>query len=219
MAEKDPLYGNKVAFALLAAVLLIVGIPQLVGALFGGSHGGSHGGDGKVHLAYPIDYAAEGASGGQAAGPLKDLGTLLAEANPAAGERRVALCKSCHTLEKGGANLQGPNLYGVIGRGVASHAGFAYSAALKAHGGVWDFASLDQFIANSQSYVPGTAMNQIVAKAEHRAEILRYLNTVSDAALPLPAPAAPAAEAPAQGAETAPGVETAPADVAVEPAH
>jgi cytochrome c len=214
LAAKDPLFGNKVAAAGLVALLLIFGIPQLVGALFGGSHGGGHGD--KIHLAYPIDYEAESAAGGEAAGPKKDLGTLLAEAKPEAGERRVALCKSCHTLDKGGANLQGPNLFGTVGRTVASHGGFNYSAALKGHGGSWDFASLDKFIENSQGYIPGTAMNQHVAKPEHRAEILVYLNTLSDAPLALPAPAAPAAEA-AAPAEAPAAPEAAPA--AAQPGH
>ncbi len=204
MAAKDPLFGNKVAAGVLVALLLIFGIPQLVGALFGSSHGGGHSKDGKLHLAYPIAYEEEGGAGAAAAGPKKDLGTLLAEANPAGGERRVALCKSCHSLEKGGPNLQGPDLYGVVGRAVASHGGFNYSAALKAHGGNWDFASLDKFIEDSQGYISGTAMNQRVAKPEHRAEILVYLNSLSDSPLPLPAPAAPAAEeAPAEAAPAA----------------
>lgn len=220
MAEKDPLFGNKVAAALLVALLLIFGIPQLVGALFGSKHGGGHSKDGKIHLAYPIEYEAE-SGGAEAAGPKKDLATLLAEAKPAGGERRVALCKSCHSLEKGGPNLQGPELYGVVGRAVAAHGGFNYSAALKAKGGAWDFASLDKFIENSQGYVPGTAMNQHVAKPEHRAEIMVYLNTLSDAPLPLPTPApaaAPAAEA-APGDAAPPEAVPAEATPAAEPAH
>lgn len=218
MAAKDPLFSNKVAAAALVALLLIFGVPQLVGALVGGpKHGGGHGEEGKVHLAYPIEYEDQGGGGAAEAGPKKDLGTLLAEAKPEAGARRVALCKSCHSLEKGGPNMQGPDIYGVVGRTVASHEGFNYSAALKAFGGEWTWERLDKFIQDSPGYIPGTAMNQHIAKAEHRAEILVYLNTLSDKPLPLPTPA-PAA-APAEAA-AAPAAGTAPAAApAAEPAQ
>lgn len=211
MAAKDPLFGNKVAAAALVALLLIFGIPLLVGGILGkseGEHGGGHaeGEKGKVHLAYPVEYDAGGSQAGADAGPKKDLATLLAEAKTEAGARRVALCKSCHSLDKGGPNMQGPDLFGVVGRPVASHEGFSYSAALKAFGGQWTWERLDGFIADSPSYVPGTAMNQHIAKPEHRAEILVYLNTLSDSPLPLPtpAPAAAPATAPAADAGAAP---------------
>ena len=49
--------------------------------------------------------------------------------------------------EKGGANKVGPNLWGIVNRPIASHEGFAYSAAMKefAQGGsvVWDYDHLD----------------------------------------------------------------------------
>ncbi|MBL4619862.1 MAG: hypothetical protein JKX88_07180 [Marinicaulis sp.] len=45
---KDPLFTNKIAGAILAALLLIFGLPQLTKALTGGGH---HGGDGELHLA------------------------------------------------------------------------------------------------------------------------------------------------------------------------
>ena len=112
----DPLYFNKVAAAILVALLLFFGLPQLASALFGGGHHGGH--HGELKLAYPIEYEA-GESGGQAAAEL-DLGTLMASATAKAGERRVQLCKSCHTFEKGGPNGTGPNLWNVVGRDMGS---------------------------------------------------------------------------------------------------
>jgi cytochrome c len=202
MAEKDPLFGNKLAFSGLAALLLIFGLPQVTDALFGGGHGGGHGGE-DVHLAYAVEYEDAG-SAEQTAAPVVDLGALMAAVNPGAAASRAGLCKSCHTFEKGGATLQGPNLWGIVDRPVASLDGFAYSAAIKAAGGVWSYDRINALIENSQAFIPGTSMNQRVAKAEHRAQILVYLSTLSDAPVPFPAPAdaAPADSAPVDPAAT-----------------
>ena len=100
------------------------------------------------------------------------------------------MCKSCHTFDKGGAQGTGPNLWDVVGRGVASVDGFRYSSALTGAGGDWTYERLDAYLQNSQAYVPGTAMVQRVGKAEHRADIIAYLRSLSDAPAPLPAVAA-----------------------------
>ena len=207
---KDPLFGNKIAGALLAALLLFFGLPQLAGALFGGGHGGH----GEVHIAYPVEFDFGG--GAETAEPKTvDLATLLASASPAAGERRAALCKSCHTFEKGGANSTGPNLWGVVGRPVASHESFKYTAALKDFGGEWTYDRLNQFIENSQGYIPGTAMVQRFARPEQRAQILAYLRTLSDDPVPLPEP--PPASEPAPEAAPDESAAAAPETPAPEP--
>ncbi|MEQ8934191.1 MAG: cytochrome c family protein [Amphiplicatus sp.] len=184
----DPLFGNKVASAILVALLLIFGLPQIADALFGG-HGGGHG---ELHLAYPIEFETEAAPA--EAAPEVDLGTLLASASPEAGERRAGICKSCHTFNEGGANSTGPNLWGVVGRPVASHEGFNYTSALKSFGGEWTYERLNHYIENSQSYVPGTAMVQRFPKPEQRADILAFLHTLSSSPVPFPEPAPPAEE-------------------------
>lgn len=181
----DPLFGNKLAAAGLVALLLFFGLPQLANGLLGGGHHGPH--SGELHLAYPIAFqTAGGADETEAAA---DLGTLLAAATAAAGERRAAICKSCHTLEQGGANGTGPNLWDIIGRPVAATAGYRYTDALKAFGGEWSYERLDGYLENSATYVPGTAMNQRFPKPEHRAEILVYLSTLSGSPEPFPEPA------------------------------
>lgn len=197
---QDPMFFNKIAAAMLVSLLLFFGLPQLATALRGGHHEGGHWAEGDHPFPqYPIAYSSEGAADGETAAPA-DFATLLAAADPKAGERRAALCKSCHTLDKGGANGTGPNLWGVVGRAVAGHEGFNYTGALKSAGGEWTFDRLDAFLENSQSYIPGTAMVQRFPKAEQRAELIAYLNTLSDSPLPLPEPAAtPTETAPAEG--------------------
>ncbi len=213
---QDPMLFNKIAGAMLVSLLLFFGLPQLAAALRGGHHGGGHEAEGAHPFPqYPVAYASEGGDAAETAAPV-DFATLLAAADPKAGERRAALCKSCHTLDKGGANGTGPNLWGVVGRAVGGHEGFNYTGALKAAGGEWSFDRLSVFLENSQAYIPGTAMVQRFPKAEQRAELIAYLNTLSDAPLSLPAPAAaPATEEPTAPAEGEPASE-APAESPAE---
>lgn len=82
--------------------------------------------------------------------------------DPAAGEETFKKCRACHSviapdgteIQKGGRT--GPNLYGVIGRGVAADPDFAYGesiAALGATGAVWDEASLATYVADPSAYL------------------------------------------------------------------
>ena len=72
--------------------------------------------------------------------PLLDLGTALAQADAAKGEQTARVCMSCHTFDQGGQDRTGPNLWGLVGRNVASHGTFAYSSAFKAQTGAWTYA-------------------------------------------------------------------------------
>ncbi|MBB6427410.1 cytochrome c family protein [Sphingopyxis sp. JAI128] len=76
----------------------------------------------------------------------------------AMGEQVFRRCVACHTIDEGGANGIGPNLHGVVGRPVASHAGFSYSGAMKAKGGIWDEAALDTYLEAPMKVLPGTRM-------------------------------------------------------------
>ncbi|MEQ1929087.1 MAG: cytochrome c family protein [Parvularculaceae bacterium] len=205
---QDPLFGNKIASALLAAALLFFGLPQLANAVFGGGH---HSAGHELHFAYAPEFKLDGGAGAAPAA-VADLGTLLAGASADAGKRRIALCASCHTFEKAGANLQGPNLWAVVGRPVASHEGFTYTSAMKAHGGAWTYERLYDYIHTPQKTVPGTAMSFAgIAKAEQRAEVLAYLRTLSDQPVDFPAPAAPAEPAGDHAADpAAPAMEKEP---------
>ncbi|MEO1136139.1 MAG: c-type cytochrome [Pseudomonadota bacterium] len=191
---KDPLLGNKIAGAALTALLLIFGLPQLTKALTGGGHHGGH--DGELHLAYGGVVDLGVAAGPEEAAPVLDLGTLLADASASAGERRAAICASCHTFDEGGANGTGPNLWNTVGRQVAGVAGFNYTNALSDAGGVWTYERLDAYLKNSQEYIPGTSMVQRFPRDPQRADILAYLGSLSANPVPFPEPAAPAAAEP-----------------------
>jgi cytochrome c2 len=89
-------------------------------------------------------------------------------------------CSGCHKVENGTSHRIGPDLWGVVGRKPGSAPGFAdYSAAMRAQGGVWTEAKLDQFIKNPQAAMPGTGMEIAgVADAATRAKIIDYLKHV-----------------------------------------
>ena len=82
--------------------------------------------------------------------------------DPAAGEDTFKKCKACHSviapdgteIQKGGKT--GPNLYGVIGRAVASDPDFKYGEgllAVGATGAVWDEAALAAYVADPGAWV------------------------------------------------------------------
>src|SRR4029077_60390 len=75
------------------------------------------------------------------------------------GEAKSARSQSCHTLAQGGANMTGPNLYGIIGsKAGEGHADFKFSDALKASGIVWTPEKRDPWITKPQDVVPGSKM-------------------------------------------------------------
>lgn len=128
----------------------------------------------------------------EAAAPAEvPIADLMAKADPAKGEALFKKCASCHTNEKGGGNKVGPNLYGVVGRPVAHLADFSYSAGMKdfsqAGKETWTFENLNHFLTAPKKFIKGTAMGFAGDKKdEDRANIIAYLNSKSDAPLPMP---------------------------------
>ena len=82
--------------------------------------------------------------------------------DPAAGESDFKKCKACHSItapdgtdiQKGGKT--GPNLYGIIGKAVASDPDFKYGEGIKAvgaTGAVWDEASLAAYVVDPTKWI------------------------------------------------------------------
>ena len=128
----------------------------------------------------------------QAEAPAIPVADLMAKADPAKGEQLFKKCASCHSADKGAGNKVGPNLFGVVGRPIAHLGDFGYSTAMKnfSEGGkqVWDFEHLNHFLTAPKKYIKGTAMGFAGDKKDQeRADIMAYLNSKSDAPLPVPA--------------------------------
>ncbi|MFZ4606617.1 MAG: c-type cytochrome [Caulobacter sp.] len=124
--------------------------------------------------AAPTEEEAEAAE--HAAKALAALPAPYNTADPAAGQRTFALCRSCHTINAGGMNMTGPNLHGVFGRTVGTVEKFNYSDALKTAGFKWDAAHMDKWLADPKADLPGTRMTFMGVKdPKARTDLIAYL--------------------------------------------
>ncbi|HEX8380724.1 MAG TPA: cytochrome c family protein [Allosphingosinicella sp.] len=151
-------------------------------------------------MGYPIEGVVIPGKGGGGAEAEQPIANVLANADAGRGEAQFKKCTACHTINQGGANGTGPNLWGVMGSEIGKHAaGFAYSPALAGKGGKWDWETMSQWIKSPRDFAPGTKMTFAgISKVEDRADLLAYLNA-QGSNLPLPTPQA-AADNPAQAA-------------------
>ncbi|MCP4385760.1 MAG: c-type cytochrome [Hyphomicrobiales bacterium] len=126
---------------------------------------------------------------GAAAPPIEPVSPLLNSASAQEGQSAFGrYCSACHTTEKGGRHLVGPNLWGVLGREKGSSDGFSYSGAFARLGGMWTYEDVNALIAIPKDFAPGTTM--YVTGTEdvfRRANLIAYLRENSDNPPPLPA--------------------------------
>ena len=89
----------------------------------------------------------------------------------------VRQCAICHTIDKGGPNALGPNLFGIVGRKAATVPEYNYSRAFQtAANWVWDEGLLRPWISLPATMVPGNKMAVFQGVAERdRDDIVAYL--------------------------------------------
>jgi cytochrome c len=175
---------NKIAGAVLGVATFFMGVHIASGMIFAPTKPAVPGFD------LPGLETAAASGPAPAAVAEEPIAKRLASADPARGERAVAACKACHAFEKGGANKVGPMLWDIYDRAKAAVPGFGYSAASKAKANeVWTAENLDAFLKNPKAYLPGTTMAYAgMPRPDQRADVVAYLNTLSDAKKPLPTP-------------------------------
>src|SRR5215472_14691010 len=101
-----------------------------------------------------------------------------AAADVEAGKAKFKLCAICHSAEAGKVKV-GPSLFGIVGRKAGSLEGYSYSDAMKNYGKTWTAETLDTYLADPHTVVPGTKMifPGIKDKTE-RANLIAYLETL-----------------------------------------
>jgi cytochrome c len=105
---------------------------------------------------------------------------VVSSSVPAAGEGDAARgknvferrCTGCHSLDQ---NREGPRLRGVFGRTSGSLSDFDYSSALKQAKIPWNEASLERWLTDPDTLVPGNNMEFHVAKPQERTDLIRFL--------------------------------------------
>lgn len=183
---------NTIAGWVLAGCGAALGLSIVGGMVFHGER--------PEKMGYAIEGVEEEGAGGAAEVP---IATLLPTADAAKGAETFKKCAACHSVNQGGANGVGPNIYGVLGEAIAQgRGGFAFSDALKKVGGTWDWEKMNAWLTSPRKFAPGTKMTFAgLSNPQDRANLMVYLNQQGSN---LPLPAAPAAGAATEGG-TPPG--------------
>ncbi len=192
---------NRIAGATIAALIALLGLTIVTGYLF---------------MPKPLEkaaYVVEGVEVETAAAPEAEaeqpIAVLLAQASVERGAAAFRKCQACHSIEEGGPNGIGPNLWGIMMAAHAQRAGFNYSSAMRATADKrWDWEAMNQWLKNPRAYIPGTSMAFAgIARPQERADLIAYMATMHPN--PPPLPAAPAGDAGAASAAAETGAATA----------
>ena len=107
---------------------------------------------------------------------------VLAAGDIAKGKKLAKKCTACHTLNKGGKNRLGPNLFDILDKPAGAVKGYKYSKAMKESGIKWDDATFTDFVTKPKRVVKGTKMSFAgIKKATQRADLLAYFGTLRSA--------------------------------------
>ena len=172
---------NKVLGALLGTCLILLAVHIASGAIFTPPVPAKPGYEIEVKEEHPGEAKPAAAAAEQ------PFDAMLATASAERGAQVAKQCQICHNLQQGQGPKIGPDLWDVVGRPVASEAGFAYSDSIKKIGGDWTYEKLNDWITDPKKMAPDTKM---IFPGEHsakkRADILAYLQTLSDKPVPFP---------------------------------
>ncbi|MEL7542509.1 MAG: cytochrome c family protein [Pseudomonadota bacterium] len=163
---------NKIAGAVLAALLLVFGTRTLINEI---RHDKP-----LEQQALVVEIPDEAPAGEpEPAEETVDIATLIPAASVEGGEKLFKRCVACHTNSAGAPHRVGPNLHAVADRDIGSAAGFSYSKALSEKDGTWDVSALDGFLLNPKKWAPGTKMAYAgLKKPNQRADMIKYLQSL-----------------------------------------
>lgn len=104
---------------------------------------------------------------------------VLAEGDPAKGEKVFRKCKACHVVNEE-KNRVGPHLVGIIGRSAGSVEDFKYSKAMKDSGITWTEENLTAYLSDPRGFIKGNRMAFAGLKKEVEiVDVIAYLKQAS----------------------------------------
>jgi cytochrome c len=162
---------NKIAAALLLSALIAMIVGLVANVLY----------KPKLDLAergYSVQVTDEDQNAADTKEVVVDIPKLMANANAVEGAKVVKKCIACHSLDQGGANKIGPNLWKVLDGPKAHRSDFTYSKVLASAGGVWDEDSMFHFLHKPSKFLPGTKMSFIgLSNPQDIANVIAYFRT------------------------------------------
>ena len=85
-------------------------------------------------------------------------------------------CTGCHALDR---PKVGPRLRNIYGQPAGRDTQFSYSDAMKGASVIWDDATLDRWLADTESVIPSNDMSFRLNDASKRTDIIAYLKHLS----------------------------------------
>jgi cytochrome c len=169
---------NKIIAAILVTVLLVFGISKISDVVFHVNQPDVKG--------YKVEIKAS-TSTQIASGSQIDISALLALGNVDHGAKIFKKCAACHSINEGGGNKIGPNLWGVMFRSIGSVTDYKYSKALLSYGKEWSWEEINGFLIKPSKWISGNKMSFAGLKSEEdRASVILYLNQNSSSPKILP---------------------------------
>ena len=174
---------NKIIVSIVFAIVLVIGINKVADVIFYVEK--------PEKSAYQVASVATTTSTTSAettsvSSESGNIMALFASTSAADGAKVFKKCLACHSIEKGGPNKIGPNIFGVLNRKAGSISSYKYSKAMVAFGKSWSVEEMDGFLTKPRDWVKNTKMSFIGLKnAKDRAAVILYLNEKTDSPLPL----------------------------------
>ena len=190
---------NTIAGWVLGAGIVLLGASLVTGEIFKAER--------PETMGYPIAGVVEEGEGG--ARPSSRSRIILQTADAARGEAVFRKCAACHTINQGGANGLGPNLFGDDGRADRPARRLRLLRRARGHGGNWDWETMSPGCAARapSRRAPDDLRRPLRPAGPRRRDALSSTSMAARSPMPPPPAAAPAegnAAAPATRRRTKP---------------